>query len=91
MLVYVDDILHLEYFLKEDMDGLNCTYIYWEESFGTAKRRCLDNFEKFHVQNEKDCFPMNCVDYLQGAINNVDDILSKDHRECIKYYGKGEK
>ena len=33
---------------------------------------------------------MNCVDYLQGDINNIEDIFSKDHEVCIKQYGKGK-
>ena len=31
---------------------------------------------------------MHCVEYLQGDIKNVEDILSKDRGACLKQYGK---
>ena len=34
---------------------------------------------------------MDCIDNLQGAINNVGYIISKDHGMCLKQYGKGER
>ena len=49
MLVYVDGILHLEHYPKEDMDVLNCKYILKEESVGTLKRYLGSNVEKFQM------------------------------------------
>ena len=32
---------------------------------------------------------MYCLDYLQADIRNVDDILTKDHGDCLKQRGRG--
>ena len=34
---------------------------------------------------------MHCVYYLQGDINNMEDILSKYYGACLKQYGKGKR
>ena len=49
MLVYVDDIIHLAHGSKEDMDTLNCTYIFKEESVAPTKRYLGANVEKIQV------------------------------------------
>ena len=66
------------------MDDLNHTYRLKEESVGPPKRYLGANVENEHMENGKECWSMRCVYYLQGGINNVDDILSKYHGACLK-------
>ena len=47
IILYVDVILHLAHYPKDDMDAFNCTYILKEDIIGTPKKYLGDNVEKF--------------------------------------------
>ena len=86
MLVYDGKILHLAHDPKEDMNALNHTHILKDGIIGPTKIYIGAKSEKVRMENVKYCCPIHCVDYLQGAIRNVKDILSKDHGYCLKKY-----
>ena len=90
MLVYVDDILRLAHYSKKDMDALNFTYISKEDTFGTPNISLGSNVKKFQIQNGTGFSSIHCVDYLQGDIQNMEDILSKDDGDVLKKYSKGK-
>ena len=81
--VYVDRILYWSHDKRQDIHGQNHLYILKQLNIA-APERLGANAENIPMQNGKECWSMHCVDYLQGAINNVQDILSKDHGGCIK-------
>ena len=74
MLVYVIDVLHLAQDAKEYM--LKIKQIYrLKEGFGTPDKYLGDNGDRFQLQDGRTVWSMHCVEYLRGAINNVDQIL----------------
>ena len=72
------------------MYALNCTYILKKESVVPSKRYLGDNVEKFQMCNGKECCPIYSVDFPQGSIHKVYEILSNNPGVCIKKCGKGE-
>ena len=72
ILCYADDLIHIGFKPKEDMDALNI--IFWlKEGFGSPDR-CLDeNVEKVQFQDGQVVYSTNCVGYLKSAIYNVDN------------------
>ena len=78
MLCYVDDLLHIGFNPKEDMDVLNM--IYWlKGSFGPPDRYLGANIEKLQLKYGRVVWSTNCVDYLNSAIENVDNSLGVDN------------
>ena len=72
MLRYVDDLLHIGFKPKEDMDELNT--IYWlKEGFVTPNRYLGTNVEKVQLKYGWVVWYTNCVDYLKITIENVDN------------------
>ena len=72
MLCYVDDLLHIGFNPKEDMDALNT--IYWlKEVFGPPDRYLGANVEKLQLKDGRVVWSTNCVGYLKRAIGNVDN------------------
>ena len=67
MLCYVDDLLHIGFKPKEDMDALNM--IYWlKEGFGPPDRYLGANVEKVQTKDGRVVCSTNSVDYLKSAI-----------------------
>ena len=53
--MYVDYIIYLANDPKEDMDALNYTYRFKQESVGTPEIYLGANVQKFQVNNGKEC------------------------------------
>ena len=87
MLCYVDDLLHIGFKPKEDMDALNIIYRL-KEGFGSPDRYLGANFEKVQLKDERVVWSTNFVDYLKSAIENVDHSLGV-YKKTIKNYGDG--
>ena len=71
MLVYVNDVLHPENYSQEYMLKLNQVYLL-KEGFGSPYRYLRANVDKVQLENGRTVWSMTCVEYLCGAINNVD-------------------
>ena len=67
MLCYVDDLLHIGFKPKEDMDALNMIYRL-KEGFGPPDRYLGANFEKIQLKDGLFMCSTNSVDYLKSAI-----------------------
>ena len=66
MLCYVDDLPHIGFNIKEDMDALNM--IYWLKGvFGTPDQYLGANVEKLQLKGGRVVCSTNCVDYLKSA------------------------
>ena len=79
MLLYVDNILHLVYDPKDNINALNSTYILKEYSGGWPKIYIGANIDKVQIDNGMKCWSINCVDCLQVDIKNAYGILLKDN------------
>ena len=72
MLCYVDDLLHIGFKPKEDMDALNM--IYWlKGGFGPPDIYLGGNIEEVQLKDGRLVWSTNCVYYLKSAIENVDN------------------
>lgn len=89
MLVYVDDILHIAENPTEDMRLINSIYRL-KEGVGPPDRYLGGSMEKVQLQDGSVAWSMNCVEYLQGAISNVDNLL-KEYNSSLKAYGDGKR
>ena len=87
MLCYVDDLLHIGFNTKEDMDALNMVYRL-NEGFGPPDRYLSANVEKVQLKDGQVVWPTKCADYLKSAIENVDNSLGVD-KPALKNYGDG--
>ena len=67
MICYVDDLLHVGFKPKEDMDALNMIYRL-KEGFGPPDRYLGANFEKIQLKDGLVMCSTNSVDYLKSAI-----------------------
>ena len=86
---YVDDLLHISFNSKEDMDALNM--IYWlKEGFGTPDQYLGANVYKVKLKNGRVVWSTNCVDYLMSAIENVENSLEIDKTD-LKNDGDGNR
>ena len=84
MLCYADDLLHIGFNPKEDMDALNM--VYWlKDGFGPPERYLGANFEKLQLKYGRVLWSTNCVDYLKSAIENVDNSLGVDKTALNNY------
>ena len=85
MLCYVDDLLHIGFKTKEDINALNM--IYWlNESFGPPDRYLGAKIEKVQLKYGRVVWSSNCVDYLNIPIENVDNSLGVD-KTALENYG----
>ena len=84
MLCYVDDLLHIGFKPKEDMDALNMIYRL-KEGFGPPDRYLGANVEKVQLKDGRVVWSTNCVDYLKSAIENVDNSLGLDNTLLVSY------
>ncbi|GFH56846.1 hypothetical protein CTEN210_13322 [Chaetoceros tenuissimus] len=89
MLVYVDDILHIAEDPTVDMALINSIYRL-KEGVGPPDRYLGGTMEKVQIQDGSSAWSMNCVEYLKGAIENVDNQL-QDHDSALKNYGDGKR
>ena len=89
MLFYVDDLLHIGFKPKEDMDAFNMIYRL-NEGFGPPDRYLGPNADKVHLKDGQVVWSTNCVDYLNSAIENVDNSLGVD-KAALKNYGYGNR
>ena len=89
MLVYVYDVLHLAKDKQEDMLKLNQVYRL-KEGFGPPDRYLGANVNKFQLEDGRTVWSMTCVEYLCGAIKNVDLIL-EGNKAYLKSFGGGHR
>ena len=87
MLCYVDDLLHIGFKTKEDMDALNMIYLF-KGGFGPPDRYLGANVDKVQLKDGRVVWSTNCVDYLKSAIENVDNPLGVD-KTALDNYGDG--
>ena len=73
MLVYADDVLHLSKDAQKYMLKLNQIYRF-KEGFGPPDRYLRANVYKFQLYSGRTVWSMTCIEYLCGAIKNVDSI-----------------
>ena len=89
MLCYVDELLHISFNPKEDMDALNM--IYWlNEGFGSPGQYLGANVEKLQLKDGKVVWSTNCVNDLKSAIEVFDNSLGVD-KTAPKNGGDGHK
>ena len=89
MLVYVDDILHIAENPVDDMKLINSVYRL-KEGAGPPNRYLGGSMEKVQLQDGSIAWSMNCVEYLKGAISNIDNLL-KESNSSLKMYGNGKR
>ena len=87
MLFYIDDLLHIGFKQKEDMDALNMIYRL-KEVFVPPSRYLGENVEKVQLKDGRVVWSTNCVDYLNSAIENVDKSIGVN-KTALKNYGDG--
>ena len=87
MICYVDDLIHIGFKPKEDMDVLN-TICWLKEGFGQPDQYLGANFEKVQLMYGIVVWCTNFVGFLKGAFVNVDNSLGVDKTE-LKNYGYG--
>ena len=83
----VDDVLHIAKDPKGDMALINSIYRL-KEGVGPPDRYLGGSMERVQLQDGSVAWSMNCVEYLQGAISNVDNFL-KECESSLKMYGDG--
>ena len=71
MLVYVNDVIHLAKDPQEDMLKFNQVYLL-KKGFRPPDRYLGGNLDKFQLEDGRTVWSMICIEYLCGAINNVD-------------------
>ena len=89
MLCYVDDLLHICFNTKEDMDALNIIY-QLKEVFGSTDQYLGENVEKVKFKDGRVVWSTNCVNYLKSAIENVDNSLGVN-KTALENYGNGHR
>ena len=85
MICYVDDLLHISFKPKKDMDVLNRIYRL-KDGFGPSDLYLGENVENLQLKDVRVVWSTNCVDYLKSAIENVDNSLGVDNA-ALKNYG----
>ena len=87
MLFYVDDLLHIDFKPKEDMDALHMIYRL-NEGFGPPDLYLGANVEKVQLKDGRLLWSTKCVDYLKSSIENVDNSLGV-YKTALNNYGDG--
>ena len=85
MLVYVNDVIHLEKDSHEDMLKLKLVYLL-KEGFGSTDRYFGANVDKYQLEDKRTVCYMNCIAYLRGDIKNVDQML-EGNKAALKSFG----
>ena len=89
MLCYVDNLLHIGFNPKEDMDALNIIYRL-KGGFGPYNQYLGANTEKLQSENGLVVCPTNCVGCLKCAIYNVNNSIGVD-KMTLNNYGYGNR
>lgn len=89
MLVYVDDILHIAHDPNEDMKMIKEMYRLKDGS-GPPDRYLGANVEKVQLSDGTECWSMTCVEYLTGAIANINNTLNESNTS-LKNFGDGKR
>ena len=89
MLTYVDDGLHIHLDPSTDMKRLNNIYRL-KDGVGSPKRYLGANVDKVQLRDGRTAWSMSCIDYLKGAVKNVDDMLGED-KAALKSFGDGHR
>ena len=76
VLIYVDDILHIAENPNDDMKLINEIYRL-KEGAGPPDRYLGGTMERVQLSDGRLAWAMNCVEYLKGAISNVDNLLKE--------------
>ena len=87
MLCYVDDLIHIGFKPKKDMDALNMIYCL-KEGFGTPEQYLGEIFEKVQLEDGKVVWSTNSVGFLKGKIEIFDNLLGLD-KTVLNNYGDG--
>ena len=87
MLVYVDDVINLAKDAQEDILRINQDN-QLREGFGPSGRYLGANVDKFQLEDEISVWCMTYVEYLRGAIKNVDSIL-EGNMAVLKFFKDG--
>ena len=84
MLCYIDDLLHICFKIKEDMDDLNLIY-QLKEVFGPLERYLGTNFEKVQLEDGRVVWSNNRVDDLKSVIEIFNNLLGLDKTALDNY------
>ena len=85
MLAYVNDVIHLANDAQEYMLNLNQVYQF-KEGFGPPYKYLGANFDKIQLEDGRTIRSMTCIEYLRGAIKNVNSIL-EGNKAALKSFG----
>ena len=88
ILVYVDDVLHVHYYNPEIDMKLLSSFYRLNDGIGIPSRYLGANIEKVQLEDSREVWSMTCVDYIKGAINNVNDMLEED-KVAMKMFDDG--
>ena len=89
MLCYVNELIHIGFNQKEDMDALNIIYRL-KQVFVPPDQYRDANVDKVQLKDKRVVWSTNCVNYLKSAIENVDNSLGVD-KTTTKNYGDGHR
>ena len=89
MLYYVYDLLHIGFNPKEYMDELNMIY-QLKDGFGPPDRYLNANVEKVQLKDGRVIWSTNCLNCLNSAIENVDNLILVD-KTALNNYGNGHR
>ena len=89
MLCYFDDLIHICFNPKEDMDALNMIYRLME-GFGTPDQYLGENVDKVQLKDGRVVWSTDRVDCLKSAMDYVDNSLGVD-KTALKKYGDGHR
>ena len=80
MICYVDDLFHIGFKPKEDMDDLNMI-LRLKEVYGPHDGYLGARVEKVHLEYEWVVWSTRCVDYLKSSVDNINNVLGVDKTE----------
>ena len=73
-MLYVNDVLHLTKYTQEDMLNINQVYPL-KEGFKPPDKYLGANVNKVRLEYGRTVWSTICVEYMHGAIMNVDSII----------------
>ena len=77
MVVYADDVIDIHHDPEEDMKIVS-TFYRLNDGAGSSERCLGTNIEKVQLDNGREVWSMTCVDYLQGAVKNVNEMITEE-------------
>ena len=87
VLVYVDDVLHLDFEPQLFMKQLEEQYRL-KDGAEVPKRYLGANIDKVQLQDGTIAWSMSSYEYVKSAINNLEQQLERDKAPPLKTYGK---